>query len=446
MKKRTQILGMALVAGALTMGTVSCKEKGCTDPQALNYNEDAEKEDDSCEYSTDDSVEEKSGEISSDETWTADKIYQLNGRVFVTAGATLTIEPGTIIKGAEGAGANASALIIARGAKIMAEGTAAKPIVFTTVLDNIKVGETEGSNLDETDAGKWGGVIVLGYAPTSAEDGDTETQIEGIPAGETYGAYGGSDAGDNSGVISYVSIRHGGALIGAGNEINGLTLGGVGNGTTINNVEVISNLDDGIEFFGGTVNVSNALVGFQGDDGIDIDMNYSGTVNNFFVIGGADSDEGLEIDGPEGSTYTTGLFTLTNGTVKTAVGAGSGADFKSKAQGTVENVVFEGYSTNAAKFRTSFSDAGNCTIKTDAFTHLTVDNKLTFTNVEVMGSANVENAISVYTDTDNAETCVDAAAELAAETAAAPAIVTSASVGGNAADFSWTWASAKGKL
>ena len=136
--------------------------------------------------------------------------------------------------------------------------------------------------------------------------------------------------------MAYISIRHGGALIGAGNEINGLTLGGVGSGTSISNIEVVANLDDGVEFFGGTVNATNILVGWQGDDGIDIDMNYAGMVSNFVVINGSNSDEALEIDGPEGTTYTDGMFTLKNGIATDYLGGNSNGDFKSKAQGTIE--------------------------------------------------------------------------------------------------------------
>ena len=237
--------------------TVSCHKKGCTDPQAINYNDKAKKDDRSCsyEYITDNTV--KHGHITSDETWTADNIYELNGKVVVDNGVTLTIEQGTIIKGKTGNGALASALIIAKGGKINAVGTPSSPIIFTSTLDNIEKGQLTGSNLDENDGGMWGGVIILGNAPISAGNGNTSSQIEGIPATDIFGAYGGSDELDNSGVFSYVSIRHGGALIGAGNEINGLTLGGVGSLTTISNIEIISSLDDGIEFFGGTVNISN---------------------------------------------------------------------------------------------------------------------------------------------------------------------------------------------
>ena len=120
--------------------------------------------------------------------------------------------------------------------------------------------------------------------------------------------YGGSDPADNSGVLRYVSIRHGGAEIGEGNEINGLTLGGVGTGTIIENIEVVGNVDDGIEFFGGTVNASGLLVWGQGDDGLDIDQAYAGTISNSMVILNEASDHALEIDGPEGSAP--GRFTL----------------------------------------------------------------------------------------------------------------------------------------
>ena len=199
-----------------------------------------------------------SGSITSNTTWTSNVIYQLNQKVVVQDGATLTIEPGTIIKGSSGTGSLASALVIARGGKLMAEGTATQPIIFTSASDNIALGQTMGTNLDQNDRGLWGGLIVLGNAPCSFSGDVGALQIEGIPAEDEWGLYGGTDPADNSGVIKYVSIRHGGALIGEGNEINGLTLGGVGTGTEIDNVEVVANVDDGIEFFGGTVNASVA--------------------------------------------------------------------------------------------------------------------------------------------------------------------------------------------
>jgi hypothetical protein len=259
------------------------------------------------------SVIDVSGAITVSTTWTNDNIYKINQKVVVDAGATLTIQEGTIIKGTPGTGSLASALIIARGAKINAVGTASEPIIFTSSSDNIEVGQTAGTNLDENDRGLWGGLIILGNAPCSFSGNIPEAQIEGIPADDTFGLYGGPDAADNSGVLSYISIRHGGALIGEGNEINGLTLGGVGNGTVINNIEVVANVDDGIEFFGGTVNASNLLVWAQGDDALDIDQAYSGTIDNAVVVLGDFSDHAFEIDGPEGSA--SGSFTIQNATI-----------------------------------------------------------------------------------------------------------------------------------
>uniref|UniRef100_UPI000FDC098E hypothetical protein n=1 Tax=Psychroflexus aestuariivivens TaxID=1795040 RepID=UPI000FDC098E len=254
-----------------------------------------------------------SGSIEEDVTWTKDNIYILNGKVVVDGGATLTIEAGTVIKGEEGVQTQASALVIDRDATLNANGTAGEPIIFTSVLDDIEPGQKTSPNLSVNDRALWGGVIVLGNAPCSFEGDATEELIEGIPAGSGYGLYGGNDPADSSGNIEYISIRHGGANIGEGNEINGLTLGGVGNGTTINHIEVIANLDDGVEFFGGTVDASNIVVWGVGDDAVDIDQAYSGTVSNVAIVMNNVSDHGLEIDGPEGSA--TGMYTLQDVTI-----------------------------------------------------------------------------------------------------------------------------------
>ena len=245
--------------------------------------------------------------ISTNTTWTSDKVYQLGGRITVLNGATLTIEPGTVIKGEAGTGPNATALLVARGGKLMAEGTAAKPIIFTSIADEITpelvaAGTFASPNLDPDINGLWGGVLILGKAKISAsnDNGDvSEVQIEGIPTSDPNGLYGGNDDADNSGVIKYVSIRHGGANIGSGNEINGLTLGGVGSGTVIENIEIVANQDDGIEFFGGKVSVTNVVVWNTGDDAIDTDQSWSGTLDNFVII--APGDHNFELDGPEGT-------------------------------------------------------------------------------------------------------------------------------------------------
>jgi len=226
-------------------------------------------------------------------TWTADNTYILDGFVFVNSGQALTIEAGTVVKGMSGTGADASALIVARGGQIFANGTADEPIVFTFEEDAL-----DGST-PYNERGRWGGIIVLGNAQLNSTPG--ETQIEGIPDTEPRGLYGGNDDMDNSGVITYVSIRHGGTDIGAGNEINGLTLGGVGAGTVIDYVEVVSNADDGIEFFGGTASVKHAAVSFCGDDSFDYDEGWRGYGQFWFTMqddaGDGTGDRGGEHDG-----------------------------------------------------------------------------------------------------------------------------------------------------
>jgi hypothetical protein len=284
----------------------SCTKKGCTDPTALNYNQEAQQDDGTCNYNSQDNL--LVGEINSDKTLTADRVWTLKGRVTVTPGNTLTIQPGTIIKAEAGTGANASCLLVARGAKIYAQGTSINPIIFTSTADDIQLGQRVGSSLNSGISGLWGGLIICGNAPISADA--VSVQIEGIPASDNNGLYGGTDETDNSGIVNYVSIRHGGANIGEGNEINGLTLGGVGSETVINNIEIVANQDDGIECFGGTVNVSNLLVWNAGDDAIDIDQAYSGTIDHVIVIVGQTTDHALEFDGGEGTWNA--AFTVTN--------------------------------------------------------------------------------------------------------------------------------------
>ena len=445
--KRSSLNLMAILGLAASIAILpSCNtEEGCTDPTATNYNPDATKEDGSCIYNT----AVKTGTLAASETWNNTQIYFLQGRVVVPSGVTLTIEAGAIIKGMQGTETNASALIVAKGGTIIANGTATNPIIFTSELDNIALGEKVGSNLTKTDNEKWGGLMILGNAPVSTENGDTEGNIEGIPANLGYGVYGGSNAADNSGSLQYVSIRHGGITIGEGNEINGLTLGGVGSGTTINHVEIYATLDDGIECFGGTVDIDNALVFYQGDDGLDIDQNYSGTIDGFAVIhgDGIGTDEGLEVDGPEGSTNVDGQFTITNGVcMSDGTSDGSAGDFKSGAQGNVNNVTFD-YSSiggKEVKFRTKFE--ASCVHKNDAYKNLTAPSgaqSLVFTATDVTGGVKVYDGDEELPG--NPTACPT---ELTAAQGTAAGAITSGA--GSTFDytttFSWTAAGQRGEL
>ena len=202
-----------------------------------------------------------SSDITANTTWSADKIYLLKGNVFVTNNATLTIAEGTLIKGDK---ATKGALIITRGAKIMAVGTADKPIVFTS---NVGVGGRS--------AGDWGGVILLGKAPNNQGE---SVSIEGISDATEKGKYGGSDANDNSGTMKYVRIEYAGIPLSPDNEINGLTFGSVGAGTTIDYIEVYRSGDDAFEWFGGSVNCKHLLAIDSWDDDFDTDFGFSGKV------------------------------------------------------------------------------------------------------------------------------------------------------------------------
>ncbi len=196
------------------------------------------------------------GDITSDMTLTADKVYYLDGWVYVKSGATLTIEAGTIIRGSK---ANKGALIIEKGATIIAEGTMEDPIVFTSNQD-------AGSR----SYGDWGGLVVLGNA--------TVNKVDPIIEGGPTSTYGGSDDSDNSGVLKFIRIEFPGIAFQPDKEINGLTFGAVGNGTMVDYIQVSNSGDDSYEFFGGTVNAKH-LIAFRGwDDDFDTDYGYRGMV------------------------------------------------------------------------------------------------------------------------------------------------------------------------
>ena len=380
------------------------------------------------------------GNITEDKTLDASKIWLIKGRVSVTDGTTLTIPAGTIIKAASGTGADASTLIVARGGKMIANGTAENPIIMTAAADNIEVGGTypeSGPALNVDTRGLWGGLLILGKAPCSFKSDVTELQIEGIPTSDTNGLYGGSVSDDNSGSFQYISIRHGGAEIGEGNEINGLTLGGVGSGTTINQIEVVGNVDDGIEFFGGTVKATNLLVWGQGDDAIDVDQGYAGTIDGALVVLTAASDHGFEIDGPEGSAP--GRFTLKNATV---IGAtddcdaegvdGEMADFRKGATGDILNILFKDFAGGKDVELDASADASTYTAGT-----------LTFVNIDILhpldGNGNVcsdvESVDKIFDDKSD-ESTFETDASTFAE------IVTVQKEGNGLSDdstFSWTF-------
>jgi len=269
-------------------------------------------------------------------TLNADTVWVLEGFVFVNDGQVLTIEAGTVIKGKPGTGENASAMIVARGGKIMAEGTAAKPIIFTTYADDLN------GSVPFDSKGLWGGLIILGKATTN--NATSEKAIEGIPTSETRGLFGGTDDNDNSGVLKYISIRHGGSDIGEGNEINGLTLGAVGKATVIEFIEVVSNQDDGIEFFGGCPQVKNAIVAYCGDDCFDYDEGFHGKGQFWVAIQDASGDRCGEHDGGPSDNQLGTPYSIPQIYNATYIG-GKGASskvitFRENAGGTYANSIF----------------------------------------------------------------------------------------------------------
>jgi len=269
-----------------------------------------------------------SGTLTEDKTLTSDKIWTLKGYVYVPEGVTLTIEPGTVI---ESDISEKGALTIERGGKIMAEGTASEPIVFT-------------SGSDFPQSGDWGGIVILGRATTN----QGEPTIEGGIGRQ----YGGTNDDDNSGVLKYVRIEYAGVAAFANSEVNALTLGGVGRGTTIEYVECYYSFDDAFEFFGGTVNPKYLVAVATADDDFDFDFGYRGTIqyaiskrDPLFVDGG-DAGNGIECDndGAESTSTPTTKPTLLKQSLSNHNLA---MRFRRSSTFVVKNSIFFGYMKGA---------------------------------------------------------------------------------------------------
>ena len=225
-------------------------------------------------YSHVDAVIHKVGNITSSETWTANNAYYLNGPTFIDGGATLTIEPGTFVFGGN---VNQGVLVVKPGSKIMAAGTARMPIVLTSEFD---VGERE--------PGDWGGLVISGNAPCNVcpREGEGDS-----------GLFGGNDAADSSGRLSYLRVEFAGIRFTDENELNGIALQGVGSGTVIDHIQVHHNADDGVEFFGGTVDAKYVLITDSQDDSIDWTFGWRGRMQHAVVLQRFDDhDKGIEAD------------------------------------------------------------------------------------------------------------------------------------------------------
>lgn len=329
--KKFAMLLVAVMAVGVTM--TSCSNEDETIPVVNNVR----------------ATETLSSIISADKTLYSNVTYQLSGKTYVTNGATLTIQPGTRIEGLYNSeNTKASALIITRGCKIMAQGTADQPIVFTA---------------QNGQKGGWGGLVILGKAVVNQ---GTECAIEGIDASTAPAGvdihFGGTNDNDNSGVLSYVRVEYAGASIAADNELNAFTFGGVGRGTRLDHCQAFHGADDAFEFFGGCVNGKYLVSTATDDDGLDFDWGYTGTIQYALVtieptMTYSKDPNGIECDNDKlGSTKTP--FThpvLSNLTIKGTVNGQvarvgksgtalkSCADFRRNCEFTLINSVVYGF-------------------------------------------------------------------------------------------------------
>ncbi len=307
------------------------------------------------------------GQILENKTLDAAITYNLVGSVVVENGATLTIPAGTKIIADKTDGLDA--LIINQGAKIEAVGTAESPIVFTEKSEEI---------------GSWGGVVILGKAPINIPGGTSSPEFDGNLT------YGGQDAADNSGTLSYIRVEYAGAGIIEGSvEYNGFGFYAVGSGTTVNNLETFKGSDDGFEFFGGTVVADNLISVGDEDDSFDWTEGWTGGGTNWIAIKEGIADKGIEADNNENDNT---LQPMSNPTINnlTLVGIGieDGMRLRRGTAGQFSNVLIK-------NFENGIQVQDDQTITNITEDKLVVTGKLSSVSNTIIGQDSQENAVDV---------------------------------------------------
>ena len=281
------------------------------------------------------------GTVAENATLTTDYVYRLNGYVTVGNGngelesdSTVANVTLTVNEGVQFRSSGRGSLVISRGSDIVANGTAENPIVMSSV------------DFGYDGSGEWGGLVLQGYAQNNQCGSSTPCNVAD-EAGT--GFHGGTADDDNSGTLSYVIVTEGGFEVAPNSEVNGITLHSVGYGTTINNIMVNGNSDDGIEFFGGAANVKNLILVDNQDESIDWDHGYRGNIQFALIRQGvtAEGDHGIEADN-DGSDFTnTPISNPTLANITFQENAAAGADdlfrFKEGTQGTLVNIAADGY-------------------------------------------------------------------------------------------------------
>jgi hypothetical protein len=326
--------------------------------------------------------------IAASTTWTANNTYDLAQQIYVLPGATLTIEAGTVIATTPTPNGGGS-LAITPGAKIFVNGTLANPVIMTSTADvatwtagNPKTGTwreaaNEWGNLTILGRGvisgsHFGGaaIVVCGVTNTKTPTGLNRRQMEGLVAGgpcDLNVLYGGADDDDDSGSISYLSLRYTGRVVGLGNELNGLSLGGIGRETDIHHVEVMNNVDDGIEIWGGKVNVKYFNIWNVGDDSFDVDQGWRGKAQFGLLVQGysLDAAQGsgvgdnlFETDGAEDSdaqpVTTATIYNVT--AIGQPIGGDQGTAWRDNARIQYRNCVFMDLGEQAVRFDNTDGD------------------------------------------------------------------------------------------